>query len=110
MSQIEKLIRAFVLEVLASSSSVMNVSIKSENVTKLCENAREAFPSVLEFFETFKSASTQDEVRTRDALAVLLRRLGVTLGAQPPGYGLEEWDRWVGWGRQFLPHISRTRK
>lgn len=106
----EKLIRAYIFDVLTSDRSVVVVSINSKNVDKLCENAREAFPLVLEFFETLKFASSQDQVRTRDALAVLLRRLGVTLGAQAPGYRLEEWQRWVGWGRQILHHISPVHK
>lgn len=110
MSEMEKFIRAYVFDVLASTRSVVAVSINSKNVEKLCENAREAFPLVLKLFETFQFPSGDDQIRTRDALAVLLRRLGVTLGIQHPDYRTDEWVRWKGWGRQILRQISGAPK
>lgn len=112
MSEIEKLVRAFIVEVLLvkEKQSVVKVATRSKAVAKLRVKAQEAFPLVLELFETFEHAKSDDELRTRDALAALMRQLGAVLRVQIPDYRLDEWHRWVGWGRQVFRHISLARK
>ncbi len=106
MSQVEALVESFLKAARYSSSSVMMVSIHSKDVEKLCEKPHPAFPCVLERFEKLGPSHNEDELRVQTAHAVLLRRLGVCLGAPAPDYKLDDQQRWLDWGRKILQHIT----
>lgn len=112
MPDAKELVSAFLKNVQNHNDrSVVALSINSEEVKQLCEQRRQDIANSLKHvLDQLKlPAYGQQKQRSQDALVVLARRLGASLGAFP-NFDVKDRDRCLSWGHSILDQMARPRK